>query len=61
MSNKDNGKKGNTGCFIITFLVIAAGIHSALAHSKEGPIGSVVILIFGIAVAWYVAKALSDN
>lgn len=61
MSNKDNGKKGNTGCFIITFLVIAAGILSALAHAKEGPIGSVVILIFGIAVAWYVAKALSDN
>ena len=37
MSNKDNGKKGNTGCFIITFLVIAAGIPSALAHAKEGP------------------------
>ena len=61
MSNKDNGKKGSTGCFIITFLVIAAGIPSALARAKEGPIGSVVILIFGIAVAWYVAKALSDN
>lgn len=61
MNDKENDKKGNTGCFIITFLVIAAGIPLTLAHAKEGPIGSVVILIFGIAIAWYVAKALSDN
>ena len=49
--NKDDEKKGSTGCFIITFLVIAAGIPSALAYAKEVPIGSVVILIFGISVA----------
>lgn len=52
MSNKDNEKKRNTGCFITTFLIIAAGIPKALAHAKEGPIGSVVFLILGIAVAW---------
>lgn len=46
--NKDDEKKGSTGCFIITFLVI---VPSALAYAKEGPIGSVVILILGIAAA----------
>lgn len=54
-------KKGNTGCFIIIFLFIAAGIPATLASAKEGPIGSIVILILGIVVAWKIAKAISDN
>ncbi len=61
MNNEDKNKKGNTGCFIITFLMIAAGIPAALAQEKEGPIGSIVIVIFGIAVAWSVAKAISNS
>lgn len=61
MNDKEKDKKGNTGCSIIIFLAIASGIPSALAQAEEGPIGSAVILIFGIAVAWYVAKTLSDN
>ena len=61
MSNKENDKEGNTGCFIIIFLVFAAGIPVTLAHTEEGPIGSMVIVIVEIVVAWYVAKALSNN
>ena len=61
MNNKGNKNEKTTGCFIITFLITASGIPSVLAHAEEGPIGSTVILIFGVVVAWYVAKALSDN
>lgn len=61
MSNKEDEKKGNIGCFIVLFLFIASGIPPALKHAKEGPIGSFVIIILGIALAWYVAKSLTKN
>lgn len=61
MNDEDKNERGSIGCFIITFLLIASGIPMALAQGKEGPIGSFVIVIFGIAVAWYVAKALSGS
>ena len=59
MDNDD--KKGNKGCFIIVFLFIASGIFPLLHSANEGPIGSLVIVVFGICVAWGIAKSLSDN
>ena len=58
----DNGK-GGIGCFIVTFLMtflmIAAGIPAAT--KGEGPIGTIVIVIGGLAVAYYMAKALTGR
>lgn len=59
MSNEN--KKGNTGCFIIVFLLIASGIPLALTQTKEDSIGAIVVVIGGIVVAWYLAKTLSDS
>ena len=39
--------------------MIAAGIPAAT--KGEGPIGTIVIVILGIALAWYIAKALSGK
>lgn len=55
--NDKNG--GSWGCFIIVFLIIAAGIPAAT--KGEGPIGTLVIVILGIALAWYIAKAMSGK
>lgn len=57
--NKKNNSNGSWGCFIIVFLMIAAGIPAAT--KGEGPIGTIVIVILGIALAWYIAKALSGK
>lgn len=57
----NNEKKNNPGCFIIIFLIISSGIFPALHSANEGPIGSFVIVILGICIAWSIAKALSDN
>ena len=54
----DNGK-GGLGCFIVTFLMIAAGIPAAT--KGEGPIGTIVIVIGGLALAYYMAKALTGR
>ena len=54
----DNGK-GGIGCFILTFLMIAAGIPAAT--KGEGPIGTIVIVIGGLALAYYMAKALTGR
>lgn len=54
----DNGK-GGVGCFIVTFLMIAAGIPAAT--KGEGPIGTIVIVIGGLALAYYMAKALTGR
>lgn len=54
----DNGN-GGIGCFIVTFLMIAAGIPAAT--KGEGPIGTIVIVIGGLAVAYYMAKALTGR
>lgn len=57
MDNNEKGKE-NKGCFIITFIVIASGIFPALHSANEGPIGSFIVVILGICVAWGIAKAL---
>ena len=54
----DNGK-GGIGCFIVTFLMIAAGIPAAT--KGEGPIGTIAIVIGGLALAYYMAKALTGR
>ena len=54
----DNGK-GGIGCFIVTFLMIAAGIPAAT--KGEGPIGTIVIVIGGLALAYYMAKDLTGR
>lgn len=54
----DNGK-GGIGCFIVTFLMIAAGIPAAT--KGEAPIGTIVIVIGGLALAYYMAKALTGR
>lgn len=54
----DNGK-GGVGCFIVTFLMIAAGIPAAT--KGEGPIGTIVIIIGGLALAYYMSKALTGR
>lgn len=60
MDNNEKGKE-NKGCFIITFIVIASGIFPTLHSANEGPIGSFIIVNFGICAAWGIAKALSDT
>lgn len=57
----NNDKKGNKGCFFIIFIFIASGIFPALHSANEGPIGSIIIVVFGIIAAWGIAKVLSDN
>ena len=67
MDNKDKDeqekgkekRKGSIGCFVVMFLVIASGIPMAVKHEGEGSVGVIFIVIFGLAVAWYVAKAMS--
>lgn len=48
-SNNSNNKKGSIGCFIVMFLLIASGIPAAV--KGEGPIGTIVVVIFGLIVA----------
>ncbi len=52
-------KRWNMGCFIVMFIFIASGIP--LATKGEGPIGSFVIAIIGLIIAYYVAKAISNR
>lgn len=54
----DKGKDG-IGCFIVAFLMIAAGIPAAT--KGEGPIGTFVVTIGGLAFAYYIAKALTGR
>ncbi|MDE6535946.1 MAG: hypothetical protein K2K82_08080 [Muribaculaceae bacterium] len=57
--DKKNNTNGSWGCFIIIFLFIAAGIPVAI--KGEGPIGTMVVVIFGLVVAYYIAKAMSGK
>lgn len=41
------------------FILIAAGIPAAT--KGEGPIGTIVVVIFGFALAFYIAKALNGK
>lgn len=55
--NRDN--RWNIGCFIVMFIFIAGGIP--VATKGEGPIGTFVITIIGLVIAYYVAKAVSNR
>lgn len=55
--SEEKKNNGSWGCFIVIFLLIAAGIPAAT--KGEGPIGTIVIVIGGIALAYYIAKAMS--
>ena len=59
MEEQNDKGKGGIGCFIVTFLMIAAGIPAAT--KGEGPIGTIVIVIGGLALAYYMAKALTGR
>lgn len=59
MEEQNDNSKGGIGCFIVTFLMIAAGIPAAT--KGEGPIGTIVIVIGGLALAYYMAKALTGR
>lgn len=53
-----NDKPG-WGCFALTFIMIASGIP--MATKGEGPVGTTVIIIAGLAVAFFIARALSGR
>ena len=57
--SEENKNKGSWGCFIFVFILIAAGIPAAT--KGEGPMGTIVVVIFGFALAFYIAKALSGK
>lgn len=57
--SEENKNKGSWGCFIFVFILISAGIPAAT--KGEGPIGTIVVVIFGFALAFYIAKALSGK
>lgn len=60
MGTKNKEKKNSSiGCFILVFLLIAAGISAAT--KGEGPIGTLVIVIMGVVVAFAIARAVSGN
>lgn len=55
--NNNEEKKTGFGCFIVTFLLLIAGLPAAI--KGEGPIGTSVIIIVGLVLAYYLAKSLS--
>lgn len=57
--SEDKKNNGSWGCFIVIFLLIAAGIPAPT--KGEGPIGTIVIVIGGIALAHYIAMAMSGK
>ena len=57
--DKKNNSNGSWGCFIVIFLFIAAGIPDAT--KGEGPIGTIVVVILGLVIAYYIAKAMSGK
>lgn len=57
--DKQNNSNGSWGCFIVIFLLIAAGIPAAT--KGEGPIGTIVVVILGLVLAFYIAKAMSGK
>lgn len=48
--SEENKNKGSWGCFIFVFILIAAGIPAAT--KGEGPIGTIVVVIFGFVLAF---------
>ena len=59
MEEDNKNGQGGIGCFIVTFLVIASGIPMAI--KGEGPVGTIVIVLGGLALAYYLAKTLSGR
>lgn len=59
--NKEQKDKDKvpTGCFIVVFLMLAAGIPAAT--KGEGPIGTFVVVIVGLIIAYYIAKAITGR
>lgn len=57
--DKKNNSNGSWGCFIVIFLFIAAGIPAAT--KGEGPIGTIVVVILGLVIAYYIAIAMSGK
>lgn len=57
--SEEKKNNGSWGCFIVIFLLIAAGIPAAT--KGEGLIGTIVIVIGGIALAYYIAMAMSGK
>ena len=55
---KKGDGKFKMGCSILMFIFTAAGIPAAL--QGEGPIGSMVVIIFGLFVAGALAKWVYD-
>lgn len=56
---ESNDDKVGTGCFVVLFLMLAAGIPAAT--KGEGPIGTFVIVVVGLVIAYYIAKALTGR
>lgn len=58
----EENKKGNLGCFIIVFIIIASGIPLALKNKENVELfGMIPIIIIGLIIAYYIAKAMSDG
>lgn len=58
MEEKQNkNDKGSIGCFIACFFWLAIGIPAAT--KGEGPIGTIVIVIVGLAISYYFARTMS--
>lgn len=59
---KDNNEKDkDKGClFIIVFLIFAGGIPAAVNSAGEGPIGTTVIVVGGLVIAYYIARSVSE-
>lgn len=56
--NKDSDRNLNIGCGVIVFIFLICGIPAAT--KGEGPIGSIVITIGSIVIAYYISKALAN-
>ncbi len=59
MEEKKDEKNGSFGCGVAMFIFTAAGIPFAV--KGEGPIGSLVITIFGLVIAYFFAREVSNG
>ena len=57
--DKKTDDKVSFGCFIVVFILLLSGIPMAI--KGEGPIGTLVIIIGGVAVSFYLAKMFSGR
>ena len=62
--DENKSRNSNSGCIsaAIIFILIAAGIPKVVSnHPEEGPIGKFVLIVFGLALAFFVAKSFLDD